>query len=432
MEFESHVKDIHPEEYVKTARTKCGTVEEHEKTTRMEDGDDYAQTERDSSGVGNVPDTSTGNGAGEHSDGLHSGKGDRTEKRYLCGDCGKHFRKRYNLRRHQESHARVAKLHKCTVCGKSFSRPEHLVWHRYVHTGDPSFTCEVCGQHFRDPGKLRNHQKGHPELQMYSCKHCHERFGLAEELSAHKQGAHARQTEFPCKECDKCFSNLRGLRKHQQTHSKQRRFLCSHCGKGFGRLEHLRRHEHVHSSEKPHACAVCGKTFKHKEDLRCHSRKVHAVERKVYQCPQCQVCLHAASAFRRHLLRHTGQYPHACHICGKGFLERYHLKRHHRVHTEQGLRTHGRGQAQGPEEGYECPQCKMQLGTAAALRRHCLTHTGLHPHTCSICTKGFLRADTLRKHLKVHTAEGRRVCKGPEKQVPTAPVGSGDGVSEQR
>ncbi|KAJ8400147.1 hypothetical protein AAFF_G00398410 [Aldrovandia affinis] len=409
LEFERHVRDAHPEQYRKTARTKCGAGDGCE---GKEAGESCAQIIRDGCGVEDL----AGDGVGSDSAGPRGGEGSMTERRYTCSDCGKHFRERYNMRRHQEAHARVAKQHNCTECGKTFSRPEHLKRHQFLHTGDPSFTCQVCDQHFRDPGRLRSHQRLHPELLMYGCRCCEERFGHAEELRAHEEGAHSGQAQLTCGKCDKAFRNMRGLRKHQLTHSNQRPFLCSLCGKGFGRREHLQRHEHVHSSEKPHACQACGKTFKHKEDLSCHSRKVHAPERKVYKCPQCEVFVHTASGLSRHLRLHGGQQPHTCHVCGKGFPERYGLKRHLSMHMKQGPRTNRGG-------AFKCAQCGVNLGTAAGLKQHQITHAEPKPQNCTICGKGFLGVASLRGHQQIHKGRGRRSHRGQKEQGAAATEG---------
>ncbi|XP_077517024.1 zinc finger protein 784-like isoform X2 [Amblyomma americanum] len=46
------------------------------------------------------------------------------------------------------------------------------------------------------------------------------------------------------------------------------------------------------------------------------------------QCPYCPFVTRFASAIRRHLVRHTKERPHKCHLCPQNFQRRYQLTRH--------------------------------------------------------------------------------------------------------
>jgi len=49
-------------------------------------------------------------------------------------------------------------------------------------------------------------------------------------------------------------------------------FVCPlpGCGQVFKRLEHLQRHGRMHTGEKPHKCLVCGKGFSRSDNLKQH------------------------------------------------------------------------------------------------------------------------------------------------------------------
>ena len=51
----------------------------------------------------------------------------------------------------------------------------------------------------------------------------------------------------------------------------------------------------------------------------------------VHQCETCGKILTTASNLRRHRRIHTGERPFTCQLCGKGFNQKTHLKRH--LHT---------------------------------------------------------------------------------------------------
>ncbi|XP_049633155.1 histone-lysine N-methyltransferase PRDM9-like isoform X11 [Suncus etruscus] len=123
----------------------------------------------------------------------------------------------------------------------------------------------------------------------------------------------------------------------------------------------------THTGEKPHVCRECGRGF---------SGRSHLI---------------------KHQSTHTGERPHVCKECGRGFSRRSHLITHQRIHTG--------------EKPYVCKECGRAFNVSSHLIRHQRTHTGERPYVCKECGRGFSRRSHLIRHQRTHTEEGPYVCK---------------------
>lgn len=48
----------------------------------------------------------------------------------------------------------------------------------------------------------------------------------------------------------------------------------------------------------------------------------------LYICDHCSYSSPNKSHFSRHCMRHTGERPYKCTLCGKGFITGHHLRYH--------------------------------------------------------------------------------------------------------
>ncbi|CAI2378339.1 unnamed protein product [Moneuplotes crassus] len=106
--------------------------------------------------------------------------------------------------------------------------------------------------------------------------------------------------------CNKTFTELSALKKHQLTHG-EKNFQCHQCGKKFLDNSKLKRHLLVHTGEKPFACKICGKRFSLDFNMRTHLRT------------------------------HTGEKPYVCSFkgCNKRFTQSSNLAAHEKTHRDK-------------------------------------------------------------------------------------------------
>lgn len=139
----------------------------------------------------------------------------------------------------------------CEACGKSFASKEYLRHHSNIHTGSRPYKCEQCGRSFAQRNSLHQHLKIHTGAQRQTA--CFSRVGCS--LFPSMANAHKLTTPLPS----------------TPTCPGERPYSCKDCDKQFTQLNALQRHQRIHTGEKPYMCSLCNRTFTDRSTLRRHT-----------------------------------------------------------------------------------------------------------------------------------------------------------------
>lgn len=145
----------------------------------------------------------------------------------------------------------------------------------------PKTQCQYCNKAFTSLTNLLRHQEFHCNPQMkrpFHCKHCEK---LYMSLGALKMHIRTHTLPCKCKICGKAFSRPWLLQGHIRTHTGERPYKCTQCQRAFADRSNLRAHMQTHSDVKRYSCTRCSKSFSrmsllHKHEESCQVFSQHS------------------------------------------------------------------------------------------------------------------------------------------------------------
>ncbi|XP_062310990.1 zinc finger protein 646 isoform X2 [Osmerus eperlanus] len=265
---------------------------------------------------------------------------------------------------------------------------------------------------------------------------------------------------YQCSVCGNHYASLRALRSHLRSHANNPtgagpsnlspneqdwRMICSTCGQSFARKQDLLNHQLVHGPQRPdgqaqgmganstntngkmdgrnHICVDCGMFFADRHHLITHlcpgKNRGGALSKEGLNGAKGMTGGAGVSGGvgaggsrdtgDRQAMPVSGERPHRCDQCGRGYRHPCSLLNHKKSH-KTGV--------------FRCLVCQKRYYNLLALKNHQRTHFDLKRHKCEECGKAFKIQKQLINHLRLHEEHRAKAQVRDQRIQGVAPNGS--------
>ena len=217
-------------------------------------------------------------------------------KIFKCEKCEVICKGRIALSDHMESHVQIIRF-ECEVCEIIFPNQNELAEHsRKTHMMVNSFQCSRCEEVFENNQKLKEHAAVHTNNVSYKCDKCDISFKECADFDKHKMKHRAEMdvTEVSCSKCDKIYTNMSKLRRHDWR--SHRKIDCNICGKALQSRQHISEHRQTeHGMFRKLKCKFYPDCIDEKECFFTHedgtdNNNAQSVQIKTKYCPSGEAC----------------------------------------------------------------------------------------------------------------------------------------------
>lgn len=371
------------------------------------------------------------------------------ERIFCCGECGKGFKKRGHLLQHSVTHSQNRPF-ACSICQKSFNRRESLTRHEKIHDEKP-FRCPACGRCFRESTSLLNHAAsgtcGKPPRSSKNRTSTGSNSSSNPSRSKMVSGGSGDGAGMSNDKYATDYSRNRyqssygsGVDDYRRPQSSSLYSSEGSMGNGMG-SQTLRKaplaptlHPHPQSQQQPHhhqqqPHLPLSSLLDDSED-EVTSSAMSAIAAAA--AASCDINTDSREGERRDIIGgllgglgfgNMGGPSSTSGSLSGSTMPLTHPSQPHtkpkRPRKPREKRDPGtivrRRRSPGPpgdgsERPYGCQICGKRFRRAETLRRHNRVHTGEKPHACDVCGKTFREPFHLTKHLTVHSGQKNYKC----------------------
>ncbi|GAB0086546.1 hypothetical protein DMENIID0001_006320 [Sergentomyia squamirostris] len=159
--------------------------------------------------------------------------------------------------------------------------------------------------------------------------------------------------------------------------------------------------------QKSSWCSICKIKIITPYDLKVHeAHQREELPLRSFSCDLCEESFSTKTSLKRHFQQvHDGKF---CQECGEHF-NTVHLYKNHR-------RTHHSTVADVPDAGthpgkHQCSVCGLRKRSQKEVEIHMVSHTGEKKFHCSVCSRKFGYATSLKDHMRIrHMAKICSLC----------------------